>query len=116
MSARGETSPLWIATSFQWTLDRDLRSAHGLGRGQVVGMRAVAEVQAKHIGPGIKQGADGGIVAGSRAKGCHDLHVTKASHAQFLFDAHRCAVVFATYGPIGAKGQLAVSALITEPE
>ena len=51
-------------------------------------MGAMAHVQAEHVGPGLEQGADRCIVAGSRAKGGHNLHVTKASHAFILFIAN----------------------------
>ncbi len=58
----------------------------GMARG-LLGMGAVAHVQAEHIGPCLKQRADHFIVAGGRAQSGHDLYVPKASHALFLFVA-----------------------------
>ncbi len=59
--------------------------------GADVVMCAVAHVQAEHIGPGLKQSADGFIIARDRPQSGHDLYVPKASHAFFPFGS--CFVV-----------------------
>lgn len=63
--------------------------------GAVVGVAAMAHVQAKHVGAGVEQRADHVLGAGSRSQRRHDLHIAMSSHSAALFPFALTMVQFA---------------------
>jgi hypothetical protein len=84
--AQTQLGALQVGQNAQRPLQRHLGAAHGLQRGGVVLVAAVAEVQAEHVRPGLGQRLDRARRPAGGPQGRNDAGAAGSVHSAVLSD------------------------------